>query len=124
MTDIVPAGPWAVGAVGEGGRAWAPHGFGQSKAWQPGHIPCPSKGVEQLGASGQPQPWCLPRDRDRPRPGCTVGLHRFAWFKGAHGWAGQAYRELETNPSAESLRQGLRAPGGLNWCPGPWTTII
>lgn len=108
---IVPADPWAVGAVG------GPHGFGQGKAWQPGHISCPSKATSTLvPPQGQGQ--------TKARPQCWPAQVSLAQGSSWLGRVGQGYRELETSLSARSLGQGLIAPGGLNWCPGPWTTII
>lgn len=50
----------------------------------------------------------LPGDRNWSRMGWDVGLQ--VDLSSAHGWAGQVCEELETSPTAVSLRKELAAP--------------
>jgi len=80
------------------GRAWAP---------QPGPVPPPQPGAGQLaGARAAPDLGTghLSGDGDGVRMGQDMA---------SHGWAGQAYGELETSPAVASLGQELMAPAGL-----------
>lgn len=85
----------------------------------PGHLP---------GAGGQER---------RGVPSLGMGTSwgwagMWAWLSMAHGWARQGCGELETNPAAAMLGQGLTTPsegqhGVLGWvggAPGGWTGTV
>ena len=85
----------------------------------PSHHPSQEQGSQ--GAPGQNQPWAsgtsMGTEKGQGQDGTWA--HGWAWLRGAHGWAGQGSKELETGPAALSLGQGLTGPAGLTWGLGP-----
>lgn len=73
-------------------------------SWQPGPVPFPSWGAGQLG--GSPSPGHHPPSRVQGQAEARMGDQ-------PAGWAVRSWRP------ALPLGQGLMAPEGLRWAPGP-----